>query len=75
MGAAVFNHIVDAVDIETVLLCESEAEAKRLAMELLKELGFKRGDIIALEFTGISARVRLRGNVYKPADRYGWLKQ
>ena len=75
MGAGVFNHIVDAVDLETVLLCESEAEAKRLAMELLKELGFKQGDIIELEFTGMSARVRVRGNVYKPGDRYGWLKQ
>ncbi len=75
MGAAVFSRIVDAVDLETVLLCESEAEAKRLAMELLKELGFKQGDIIALEFTGMSARVRLRGNVYKPGDHYGWLEQ
>jgi hypothetical protein len=73
MSGAVFSHIVDAVDVETVLLCGSEAEAKRLAMELLKELGFKQGDIIALEFTGMSARVRLRGNVSKPGDHYSWL--
>lgn len=75
MTAAVFSRIVDAVDIETVLLCESEAEAKRLAMDLLRELGFKQGDIIALEFTGISARVRLRGNVHKPGDHYEWLER
>jgi hypothetical protein len=74
MGKSVFEKIVDAIDLETVLLCSSEAEAKRLSLQLIKELGFKEGDIISLEFTGSSARVRLRCNVYKPGDHYGWLK-
>jgi hypothetical protein len=72
MKESVFDRIVDAVDIETVLLCKSETEAKALALQLLRELGFKKGDVIALDFTGSSARVRLRGNVFKPGERYSW---
>jgi acetylornithine/succinyldiaminopimelate/putrescine aminotransferase len=72
MQETAFDRIVDAVDIETVLLCTSETEAKALALALLRELGFKKGDIIALDFTGSSARVRLRGNVFKPGERYSW---
>lgn len=67
------RYVVDAVDFETVFLCESEARAKALSMALLNELGFADGDIVSLEFTGMSARVRLRGNVYKPGDKYNWI--
>jgi hypothetical protein len=72
MGESVFDKIVDAVDIETVLLCKNETEAKALSLELLRELGFKRGDIISLDFTGSSARVRLRGTVQSPGEKYTW---
>ncbi len=65
--------VIDAVDLETVFICESEARAKALSFALLNELGFTDGDIISLEFTGMSARVRLRGNVYKPGDKYYWI--
>ncbi len=70
----VFNRVVDAVDIETVVLCNSEAEAKGIGMALLKELGLRDGDIVSVEFTGMSARLRLRGNVFKPGDHYRWEK-
>lgn len=66
------KYVVDAVDLETVFLCDSEAKAKALSFGLLNELGFADGDIISIEFTGMSARVRLRGNVYKPGDKYNW---
>ena len=69
------SRVVDAVDLEAFLLCESEEEAKRLSLQLLEELGFENGDIINLEFTGAGARVRLRGNVYKPGDKYHWYEK
>jgi len=74
MGKNIFNKVVDAIDLETVVICSSEAEAKGIGLELLKELGFKDGDIISVEFTGMSARLRLRGNVFKPGDEYQWEK-
>jgi phosphopantetheine adenylyltransferase len=74
MKESVFEKVVDAIDIETVFLCSTEAEGKSLSLRLIKELGFKEGDIISLDFSGTSARVRLRGYVYKPGDQYGWVK-
>lgn len=74
MAESVLEKVVDAVDVETVLLCSTEAEAKSLALRLIRELGFKDGDIISLEFSGTSARLRLRCNVYKPGDHYSWLR-
>ncbi|HOE62923.1 MAG TPA: hypothetical protein PKW18_02625 [Candidatus Sumerlaeota bacterium] len=73
-SASIFNRVVDAVDIETTILCSSEAEAKGIGLEMLKALGFKDGDIVSVEFTGMSARLRLRGNVFKPGDKYQWEK-
>jgi hypothetical protein len=72
MPDKIFNRVVDAIDLETVVLCKSEAEAKGIGHELVKALGFKDGDIVSVEFTGMSARLRLRGNVFKPADEYHW---
>ena len=63
--------VVDAIDIETVFLCESELEAKTLCWELLAHLGLE-GDIVSLQFTGSAARVRLRGNVHLPGEQYSW---
>ncbi|HNT33617.1 MAG TPA: hypothetical protein PKH07_01315 [bacterium] len=63
--------VVDAIDLETVFVCSSELEAKELSWELLSHLGLE-GDIVSLQFTGSSARVRLRGNVHLPGDTYSW---
>lgn len=64
---------MDAVDVETYFACKSEAEAKKLSMELMEELGFKDVNIVFLQYQGPGARVRLRGYVYKPGDSYSWL--
>ncbi len=74
MAENIFNRVVDAIDLETVVLCTSEAEAKGIGLELLKALGFQDGDIVSVAFTGMSARIRLRGNVFKPGDKYHWEK-
>jgi len=65
------KHIVDAIDIETVFICDSEMKAKELSWALLRKLGLE-GDIVSLQFTGTSARVRLRGNINLPGDKYAW---
>ena len=72
MSEQIFNRVVDAIDLETVVLCNNEAEAKGIGLELLKALNFKDGDIVSVVFTGMSARLRLRGNVFKPGDKYSW---
>lgn len=74
MPEKVFKKIVDAVDLETVVICSNETEAKGIGFELLKALGFEDGDVISVVFTGMSARLRLRGNVFKPGDKYNWEK-
>jgi len=73
MGRAI-DQVVDAIDVETFLLCRSEEEAKELAEALAAELNLKHGDIVFLEFNGMGARVRLRSYVHRPGDRYRWLE-
>ena len=63
---------MDAVDLETFIICGSETEGKGLALRLLRELGFADGDIVSIVFNGVGVRVRLRGTVYKPGDKYHW---
>jgi DNA-binding LacI/PurR family transcriptional regulator len=65
--------IMDAVDIETFLVCEDEEEGKKLSLKLMQELGFKDISIVFIQHQGPGARVRLRGYIYKPGDKYGWL--
>ena len=71
---SVLHRVMDAVDLETFLVCESEIEGKSLAMRLLTELGFSDGDIVSIVYNGVGVRVRLRGTVYKPGDSYHWDK-
>jgi len=68
----VMNRIMDAIDIETFLVCENEEEGKRISLELMNELGFNNANIVYIRHQGPGVRVRLRGYVYKPGDRYGW---
>lgn len=69
----VLPRVMDALDVETFLVCKSEEEGKGLALELMKELGFKDVDIVFIEFRGPGARVRSRAYLHRPGDRYGWL--
>jgi len=69
---SVLHRVMDAVDLETFIICGSETEGKGLALRLLRELGFADGDIVSIAFNGVGVRVRLRGTVYKPGDSYHW---
>lgn len=71
--ASARDRVVDALDIETFLICESEEEAKELANQLMLELGLAHGDIVFLEYRGRGARVRLRAYLHRPGDQYRWL--
>ena len=67
---SVLHRVMDAVDLETFIVCESETEGKGLALCLLRELGFSDGDVVSIAYNGVGVRVRLRGTLYKPGDEY-----
>jgi len=69
------DRVLDAIDLETVLLAEDERSARRLASQLARELGFADADIVALEWRANMARVRIRGYVHRPGHHYAWLGQ
>ena len=52
--------IVDALDIESFVLCESEKEAKELVGKLMQSLGLSRFVIVSLDFNGPGAHFRVR---------------
>lgn len=64
---------MDAIDIETFLICKTEEEARELAERLAGEMNLSRPDIVFLEQRGWGARVRLRTYVHRPGDHYQWL--
>jgi len=66
--------ILDAVDVETFILCRDEEEGKNLALQLAEEMGLADAGIVFLEFSGSGVRVRVRAYVHRPGDRYAWLK-
>ncbi|MEJ5304686.1 MAG: hypothetical protein WHV63_01975 [Ignavibacteria bacterium] len=67
------DHILDAIDIETYLVCSDENEGKNLALQLGKELNLGEIDIMYQEFDGYGIRVRLRKYIYKPGNHYKYL--
>ena len=69
------DQIVDALDIESFLLCESEKEAKELIAKLMLSLGIARHVIVSLDFNGPGAHFRVRAYMNKPGDHYTWLKK
>jgi hypothetical protein len=69
------DQIVDALDIESFLLCESEKEAKELITKLMQSLGIARHVIVSLDFNGPGAHFRVRAYMNKPGDNYTWLKK
>jgi hypothetical protein len=68
------DQIMDAIDIETYLVCNDEHEGKVLALKLGHEMNLGDIDIMYQEFDGYGVRVRLRKYVYKPASEYKWLE-
>jgi hypothetical protein len=69
----ILNRIVDSLDIETFIACKSEEEGKRVGLAIMEKLGFNDIDIVFIEFLGSGARIRIRANIFKPGDSYGWL--
>jgi hypothetical protein len=69
----VTSRVLDAIDIETFLVCESENEAKTLMAQLMQKIGLNDINMVFIEQHATGARVRARGYLYKPGDRYGWL--
>lgn len=67
------NQILDAIDIETYIVCKDEKEGKELAQKLGEELNLGEVDIMFFEFDGYGARVRLRKYIYKPGNLFQYL--
>ena len=65
--------LVDSMDIESFILCESEKEAKELIGELVQSFGISRYVIVSLDFNGPGAHFRVRAYMNKPGDNYTWL--
>jgi hypothetical protein len=66
------THVLDALDVETFLVCTSEAEGKNLALSLMRNLGFKDVDLVFIRFQGSGVRVRIRAYINRPGDNYPW---
>ena len=73
MIASTLDKIMDAVDVETFLVCNSEQEGRNLMLNLLKEMGFTNVDVVFVQHVGLGARIRGRAYVHRPADHYRWL--
>jgi hypothetical protein len=69
------KRVMDAIDIETYIVCASAAEGTTLALRLGREMNLGDVDIMFEEFDGYGVRVRLRKYVYRPGARYDWLSQ
>jgi hypothetical protein len=68
----VLDRVVDSLDIETFIVCQSEEEGKKLGIQLMKDLGFRDTDVVFIEYGNGGARIRLRANIFKPGDQYRW---
>ncbi len=68
------DRIMDAIDIQSFLFCNSEKEARTLIDSLMQELGLGRYVIVSLEFNGPGANFHARAYLNKPGDTYSWLK-
>ncbi|MFZ7102821.1 MAG: hypothetical protein ACOWWO_09190 [Peptococcaceae bacterium] len=69
----ILERITDALDVETFLVCDSEEHGKKLALQMMKNLGFEDVDLVFIEFVGSGARIRARAYIHRPGDKYGWL--
>lgn len=67
------DRIIDAFDVETTLLSENEEEAKNIAIQYFKSLGFDDVDVVFIEHNGFAARIRLRVYIFRPGDKYSWI--
>lgn len=69
------ERVMDAIDIETYIVCKDENEGKKFALQLGQEMNLGEIDIMYQEFDGYGVRLRLRKYVYKPGNMYKYLTQ
>ncbi len=69
----VFARVMDALDIETFLVCESLEEGQNLALTMMKDLGFQDVDVVFIQFQGPGVRVRVRAYLARSGDNYAWM--
>ncbi|MEW6521982.1 MAG: hypothetical protein AB1445_00175 [Bacillota bacterium] len=69
------DRVLDAIDVETFLVCEHEEDARTVALALAADMGLRQADIVFVEWRGLGARVRIRAYVHRPGDRYGWMHE
>ncbi|MFZ3172840.1 MAG: hypothetical protein WA118_12800 [Carboxydocellales bacterium] len=74
MAETALPQVIDAIDIETFVVCSSEAEGRKIVLQLMQEMGLKDTDIVYLHYTGPGVRVRARGYIHRPGSHYGWLQ-
>ncbi len=67
------EHIMDAIDIETYIVCKDANEGKKYALQLGQEMNLGEVDVMFQEFDGYGVRVRLRKYIYKPGNTYKYL--
>ncbi len=68
------DKIMDAIDIETYIICKDMQEGKKLALQLGQEMNLGEIDIMFQEFDGYGVRLRLRKYIHKPGNRYKWME-
>lgn len=69
------SHVLDALDVETFLLCETREEGVEIGLNLMKELGFDDVDVVFCEQGGPGVRIRLRAYLSRPGSGYPWTGQ
>ncbi|MTI94812.1 MAG: hypothetical protein FH749_04900 [Firmicutes bacterium] len=69
------ERIVDALDIETFVICRDEDEGMDIIRKMMGEMGLKDVDIVFCQHRGPGARIRARGYIFRSGDHYGWLKE
>lgn len=68
-----FARVMDAVDVETYLVCSSAEEGQALARRLGREMKLGDVDVMFADFDGYGVRIRMRAMIHRPAARYAWL--
>ncbi|WP_227767151.1 hypothetical protein [Zhaonella formicivorans] len=73
MPSKTLDRVMDALDLETFLVCSNAEEGKNLILSLMQELGFQDVDVVFIQHEGPGVRVRARAYVHRSGDKYGWL--
>lgn len=68
------ERVMDALDVETFLVCRDAEEGRGLMLDLMQEMGFQDVDIVFIQHEGPGVRVRARAYIHRSGDKYGWLE-